>query len=614
MKERIINIGPRLKQRRKEMRIKQTEMAKELGVSQTYLSNIEGGRTNCSITLFVDICNYLNVTPDYLMLGNMRGNRASIDIIDELKMCSSEEIATVKKIVDAFVLKRRSRTDKVWLYFLIKMLDIPNICFYNKHMFELYSDLTTMEKLEILADAAKYDVACTSSGVDRKGKKGFLGNSVACGVCHSFGADGRCISLLKVLMTNHCVYDCKYCMNRCSNDVPRATFTPDELCRLVIEFYKRNYIEGLFLSSGVLKNPSYTMERICETLMLLRTKYRFNGYIHVKAIPGAPDELLSRAGYLADRVSINLELPTAQSLSKLAPNKSFKTILEPMEKITGTIAANRLALGKDARMERSSINRYLTGSIFNQNGTDNGQAALSGTQRTALESGDKLSLPAVSKDMCVKRPFAPAGQSTQMIIGATPETDLTLIRTTQHLYKNYDLKRVFYSAYIPLNEDSALPQLDADVPLLREHRLYQADWLLRFYGFQADELLSESRPNFNEQLDPKCDWAIRNLGQFPVEVQNASYDMLLRIPGIGPKSARRIVETRRYAKLDFDILKKIGVVLKRAHYFITCNGRMMYRIPIEESYITSCLTDDNHKENWEITHQNEKYHQLSLFE
>ena len=326
------------------------------------------------------------------------------------------------------------------LFFLIKMLDIPNICFYNKHMFELHSDLTTMEKLEILADAAKYDVACTSSGVDRKGKKGFLGNSVACGVCHSFGADGRCISLLKVLMTNHCVYDCKYCMNRCSNDVPRATFTPDELCRLVIEFYKRNYIEGLFLSSGVLKNPSYTMERICETLMLLRTKYRFNGYIHVKAIPGAPDELLSRAGYLADRVSINLELPTAQSLSKLAPNKSFKTILEPMEKITGTIAANRLALGKEARMERGSINRYLTGSIFNQNGTDNGQAALSGTQRTALESGDKLSLPAVSKDMCVKRPFAPAGQSTQMIIGATPETDLTLIRTTQHLYKNYDLK------------------------------------------------------------------------------------------------------------------------------------------------------------------------------
>lgn len=479
-------------------------------------------------------------------------------------------------------------------------------------MFEISSDLTTKEKLEILADAAKYDVACTSSGVDRKGKKGFLGNSEACGVCHSFGADGRCISLLKVLFTNHCVYDCKYCMNRCSNDIPRATFAPDELCQLVIEFYKRNYIEGLFLSSGVLKNPAYTMEKICETLLLLRTKYRFNGYIHVKAIPGAPDELLSRAGYLADRVSVNLELPTSESLSKLAPNKNFKNILEPMEKITGTIAANRLSVGKDARMERSSINKYLTESIFNS--VNYGRyGALSGENRTALESGDKLSLPAVSGNAGINRAFAPAGQSTQMIIGATPETDLTLIRTTQHLYQNYDLKRVFYSAYIPLNEDSALPALDAQVPLLREHRLYQADWLLRYYGFQADELLSESRPNFNEYLDPKCDWAVRHLGQFPVEIQTASYDMLLRIPGVGPKSAKRIVQTRRYAKLDFDVLKKMGVVLKRAHYFITCNGKMMYRIPIDENYITACLTEDNHKENWEIKHQNQQYQQLSLF-
>ena len=484
--------------------------------------------------------------------------------------------------------------------------------FYNEHMFGISSDLTTKEKLEILADAAKYDVACTSSGVDRKGKKGFLGNSEACGVCHSFGADGRCISLLKVLMTNHCVYDCKYCMNRCSNDIPRATFAPDELCQLVIEFYKRNYIEGLFLSSGVLKNPAYTMEKICETLLLLRTKYRFNGYIHVKAIPGAPDELLSRAGYLADRVSVNLELPTSESLSKLAPNKNFKNILEPMEKITGTIAANRLSVGKDARMERSSINKYLTGSIFNL--VDNNRyGALSGKNRTALESGDKLSLPAVSGNTGINRAFAPAGQSTQMIIGATPETDLTLTRTTQHLYQNYDLKRVFYSAYIPLNEDSALPALDAQIPLLREHRLYQADWLLRYYGFQADELLSESRPNFNEYLDPKCDWAVRHLGQFPVEIQTASYDMLLRIPGVGPKSAKRIVQTRRYAKLDFDVLKKMGVVLKRAHYFITCNGKMMYRIPIDENYITACLTEDNHKENWEIKHQNQQYQQLSLF-
>ena len=479
-------------------------------------------------------------------------------------------------------------------------------------MFEIKSDLTTKEKLEILADAAKYDVACTSSGVDRKGRKGFLGNSEACGVCHSFGADGRCISLLKVLFTNHCVYDCKYCVNRCSNDIPRASFAPDELCQLVIEFYKRNYIEGLFLSSGVLKNPSYTMEKICETLLLLRTKYRFNGYIHVKAIPGAPDELLSKAGYLADRISVNLELPTSDSLSKLAPNKNFKNILEPMEKITGTIAANRLSVGKDARMERSSINKYLTGSIFNSENNSR-YGSLSGKNRTVLESGVRLSLPAVSENTGMNRGFAPAGQSTQMIIGATPETDLTLIRTTQHLYQNYDLKRVFYSAYIPLNEDSALPELDAEIPLLREHRLYQADWLLRYYGFQADELLSENRPNFNEYLDPKCDWAVRHLGQFPVEIQTASYDMLLRIPGVGPKSAKRIVQTRKYARLDFDTLKKMGVVLKRAHYFITCNGKMMYKIPINENYITACLMGDNQKENWEIKHQNQQYQQLSLF-
>ena len=332
----------------------------------------------------------------------------------------------------------------------------------------------------------------------------------------------------------------------------------------------------------------------------------------MKAIPGAPDELLSKAGYLADRVSVNLELPTSDSLSKLAPNKNFKNILEPMEKITGTIAANRLSVGKDARMERSSINKYLTGSIFNS-ANNSRYGALSGKNRTVLESGDRLSLPAVSGNTGVNRAFAPAGQSTQMIIGATPETDLTLIRTTQHLYQNYDLKRVFYSAYIPLNEDSALPELDAEIPLLREHRLYQADWLLRYYGFQADELLSENRPNFNEYLDPKCDWAVRHLGQFPVEIQTASYDMLLRIPGVGPKSAKRIVQTRRYAKLDFDVLKKMGVVLKRAHYFITCNGKMMYRIPIDENYITACLTEDNHKENWEIKHQNQQYQQLSLF-
>ena len=410
---------------------------------------------------------------------------------------------------------------------------------------KIQNPMSIYEKLNILSDAAKYDVACTSSGTKRKGDGSGMGNCTQCGICHSFSADGRCISLLKVLMTNHCVYDCKYCANRVSNDTERTAFTPRELCELTVEFYKRNYIEGLFLSSGVQKNPAYTMEKMCEALELLRTEYHFNGYIHVKAVPGAPDDLIMRAGYLADRMSINLELPTAEGMKKLAPNKSHQTILRPMAKVTDTIAANRLAHGKSAYLERSTSNRYLTGSIFSEE-----QRKLTGNQADRIGESSVYHITTKEHEKLKNRPFASAGQSTQMIIGATPETDLTLIRTTQHLYKNYDLKRVFYSAYIPLNEDSALPQLDADVPLLREHRLYQADWLLRFYGFQADELLSESRPNFNEQLDPKCDWAIRHLGQFPVEVQNASYDMLLRIPGIGPKSARRIVETRRYAKLD----------------------------------------------------------------
>lgn len=529
---------------------------------------------------------------------------------------------------------------------------------------------TTKEKLEILADAAKYDVACTSSGVDRKGRKGALGNSAACGICHSFAADGRCISLLKVLMTNHCAYDCKYCINRRSNDVPRAAFEPDELCRLVIEFYKRNYIEGLFLSSGVWKNPTYTMERMCQILLLLRTKYAFNGYIHVKTIPGASDELLSTAGLLADRISINLELPTSESLQKLAPNKSFRTILDPMGKVTDTISAHRMAIGKNAKMDRSRTNRYLENSIFSTPearptafGTDPDQTAghiashapytadpdqaaghiashapyaadpdqaagtaskspLPASQMEALlqkptQSPLRLQealLPDVKNHSGYTRPFAPAGQSTQMIIGATNESDLTLIRTSQLLYQNYDLKRVFYSAYIPLNEDTSLPQPGSAPPLLREHRLYQADWLLRFYGFHAEELLSEEKPDFNEQLDPKCDWAIRHLGDFPIEVQTAPFDLLLRTPGIGPKSASRIVNTRRYGKLDFQSLKKMGVVLKRAHYFITCNGKMMFSIPLEEQYITRQLSADHQKENRQIQHQNETCRQMSLFD
>ncbi|MBP3459860.1 MAG: putative DNA modification/repair radical SAM protein [Lachnospiraceae bacterium] len=473
-------------------------------------------------------------------------------------------------------------------------------------MNEIISEITLEEKLHILADAAKYDVACTSSGVDRKGKEGFLGNTRACGICHSFASDGRCISLLKILMTNHCIYDCKYCINRCSNDVVRTTFTPDEICRLTIEFYKRNYIEGLFLSSGVLKSPAYTMEKICETLLLLRNQYKFNGYIHVKAIPGAPDELLATAGYLADRISINLELPTAESLEKLAPNKNFKTILNPMGKVSSTIAAHRLAIGKDAKMERSSGNRYLENSIFTGNGIEENKSEIAPFTKKEM-------LPVSKSGESLTRPFAPAGQSTQMIIGASGESDFNLIQTTQKLYQSYDLKRVFYSAYVPINEDSNLPPIGTAPPLLREHRLYQADWLLRFYGFQADELLSEERPNFNEQLDPKCDWALRHLDLFPVEVQSAPYDMILRIPGIGPRSAGRIMKARRYGRLDFDTLKKMGVVLKRAHYFITCQGKMMYHIPIEEQYITRQLTATNSRENWQIAHQN-NYKQMSLFD
>lgn len=500
-------------------------------------------------------------------------------------------------------------------------------------MFEIAGGFDIQEKLHILADAAKYDVACTSSGVKRKGQEGMLGNAESCGICHSFASDGRCISLLKILMTNHCIYDCKYCVNRVSNDVPRATFTPEEICELTVEFYKRNYIEGLFLSSGVLKDPTYTMEKMCETLSLLRTKYAFNGYIHVKTIPGASDELLAAAGFLADRISVNLELPTAEGLKKLAPNKSFQTILKPMERVSATIAESRQAIGKSGYMERSRGNAYLPGSIFEKNrmrlaqqersnristgqvGTGQSLQETTGTGSSSLwEYAHSTAVPAIVSERGQIREFAPAGQSTQMIIGATDENDYTLLQTTQRLYQTYDLKRVFYSAYIPINEDQALPGRDTPVPLLREHRLYQADWLLRFYGFQADELLSETRPNFNVQLDPKCDWALRHLGEFPVEVRTASYDVLLRVPGIGPKSAGRIVNARRYGSISFEHLKKMGVVLKRAHYFITCGGKMMYWTPIEEQYITRQLTSVNTRENWQIQHQREDHRQMSLFD
>lgn len=414
------------------------------------------------------------------------------------------------------------------------------------------------EKLDILSDAAKYDVACTSSGVDRKGDGKHMGNCLAKGICHSFSADGRCISLLKILFTNECVFDCKYCINRSSNDVPRAAFTPEEVCTLTMEFYRRNYIEGLFLSSGILHNPGYTMELLYQTLYKLRNEYHFRGYIHVKAIPGAPQELIDRTGLLADRMSINLELPTTESLKKLAPHKSRRTILAPMRQIQ-----NRMEENKQELMLYQQAPR-----------------------------------------------FVPAGQSTQMIIGATPENDFEIMSVAESLYQKFQLKRVFYSAFVQVNEDSALPALPGGPPLLREHRLYQADWLLRFYGFQASELLSETHPNFNVFLDPKCDWALSHLEQFPVEVERADYMTLLRVPGIGVKSAQRIVKARRYGALRFEDLKKMGVVLKRALYFITCGGRMMYPVKIEEDYIMRNLLSVKERLPFDLEH----YHQLNLFD
>lgn len=576
-------------------------------------------------------------------------------------------------------------------------------------------DLGLDEKLRILSDAAKYDAACTSSGVGRGGRDGSLGNSCAAGICHSFAADGRCISLLKILQTNECVYDCTYCINRRSNDVERAAFTPEEVCALTMEFYRRNYIEGLFLSSGVRHSPDYTMEQMYHTLWKLRNEHRFNGYIHVKAIPGASQELVDAMGFLADRMSINLELPTAEGLRALAPAKTREKILAPMRRVADGIAAGAQGQG----LPTGGIGGAVPGAGF---GGGRKQGA-----------------------------FVPAGQSTQIIVGATPESDYHMIHVAEALYRKYDLKRVFYSAFVRVNDDSLLPMLPGGPPLLREHRLYQADWLMRYYGFSAGELLDEEKPNFNVLLDPKCDWALRNMtggagffpsrglrsggsgadmagsggyvhgghgmgvganaasrfvgfagdgpggfaphgrigfarrmdggvdgpasdagtgfsrvvkdpwargaggrngfldygtpgaadggiittqgaymstrmrmmgaaldadstgSIFPVEVNRADYFTLLRVPGMGVKSAKRIVAARRGATLDFPDLKKLGVVLKRAVYFITCSGRTMFPFPMDPDYIARCLIGEESRRNWQIENR-DTFRQLSLFD
>lgn len=439
------------------------------------------------------------------------------------------------------------------------------------------SSLDIFKKLEILTDAAKYDVACTSSGVKRKGQSGSMGNTVAGGICHSFAADGRCISLLKILYTNECVYDCKYCVNRISNDVERATFTPQEIAELTISFYRRNYIEGLFLSSGINKNPNYTMEQIYEALYLIRYRYHFNGYIHIKSIPGADPVLVEKVGWLADRMSTNLELPTADGLKKLAPQKSRKTILTPIKQVQ---------LGRKHNMNFHGIPE-------SQHMIAQSVPALDIAKEQPLlihdEEDSKVQLATLQELRASNSRFVPAGQSTQMIIGATEETDYEIIHVAESLYANFDMKRVFYSAFINITGDPLLPSTPDGPPLLREHRLYQADFLLRFYQFKANEIITAEHPNLNIHLDPKCNWAVNHLEQFPVEIQTASYHTLLRIPGVGVKSAKRIVAARRTAKLQFSDLKKIGVVLKRAMYFITCNGSTMIPLKMSPNFILTNL-------------------------
>ena len=477
--------------------------------------------------------------------------------------------------------------------------------------------MSIQRKLEILSDAAKYDVACTSSGVDRKGNGAGIGNSLACGICHTFSADGRCISLLKVLFTNECIFDCKYCINRSSNDVVRASFTPTEICELTMEFYRRNYIEGLFLSSGIMISPNHTMELIFDALRMLREEYQFNGYIHCKAIPGTDPTLVEAIGWYTDRMSINLELPTANSLKLLAPHKSRKNILKPMRQIQLRRDSNNEYLGLYDRGRTTSrqiimTNEKSSGITYDDNHSTSDLILRDNSSCVSISDGSSNIVP-FKKASTGRNRFVPAGQSTQMIIGATNDSDYHIMSVSESLYDNFDLKRVFYSAFVNVNEDSNLPSTVSGPPLLREHRLYQADWLLRFYGFRMAELLTEQNPNFNVLLDPKCDWALRHLEKFPVEVNKADYHTLLRVPGIGVNSATRITMARKSAVLDFKDLKSMGIVLKRAVYFITCNGRMMYPIKLDENFITKELLAVKDRLPFGIE-KDITYKQLSLFD
>jgi putative DNA modification/repair radical SAM protein len=374
------------------------------------------------------------------------------------------------------------------------------------------------EKLNILADAAKYDVSCSSSGSNRKNTNKGLGDANGGGICHTYTADGRCVSLLKILLTNHCIFDCAYCVSRKSNDIERAAFTVEEVVSLTMNFYRRNYIEGLFLSSGIFKNADFTMERLLKVVKKLRLEERFNGYIHLKTIPGASEELIREAGMYADRMSINLEMPTEAGLKLLAPDKSHQEVIDPL------------------KLVQNQIMQF---------------------------SEEKKLIKSVPK-------FVPAGQSTQMVIGATPETDKDIMQTADHFYKNFNLKRVYYSGYIPISNDNRLPVIGSQPPLIRENRLYQTDWLMRFYGFNVNELLNDANPHLDIDIDPKLSWALRNLQHFPIDINVANYKMILRIPGIGVSSAKKIVQARKFGRLRIDQLKKIGVSYNRARHFIQC--------------------------------------------
>lgn len=412
------------------------------------------------------------------------------------------------------------------------------------------------EKLNILSDAAKYDVSCSSSGSKRANKDKGLGDTTGMGICHSYTEDGRCISLLKILLTNFCIYDCAYCVSRRSNDIKRVAFTVEEVVDLTINFYRRNYIEGLFLSSGIFKNPDYTMERLVRVAKTLRTEHNFNGYIHLKTIPGASDDLMKEAGLYADRLSVNIELPSEQALKKLAPEKNTTDIVRPMSFLSQAIVA--------AKEEKALI------------------------KSTPI--------------------FAPAGQSTQMVIGATPDTDKDIILKADSLYQDFKLKRVYYSGYVPISNDNRLPGMQSPVPFVREHRLYQADWLVRFYQFSAKEIVTDEQPQLDSDIDPKLGWALRNLHLFPIDINKADYEMILRVPGIGINSAQKIISARLYERLGWEQLKKIGIAVNRARYFIFCKDARYNYIGLQATTIRQQILAGT-----ESKYQQHLKSQLSLF-